>query len=343
MITRDDLAVYIFEQCQDKTASLATIVTNVANKACVSESSIEDCIRRYKQSGTGLEEVAKQVLGNTWDDIARKKYSGVLDKFNLSITKPEPNNFAIHNGQVVTLKQTEYEFKVVDNTIQEIQDIPVSKEYFENRVKDLFPNISCPYNCLSDTKRVIERINKTGEVFDLALLDIKPTNEKHLGTNTVSYDGVLYSGYGMRTKEEIEQEKIDSQVRLEESKAKTQEEQENQERLIENLGLDKFDYPEKAYQVYCMLLEDDQDFIFNITLMSEEGDGQTFYYNEEEYVVRTEDEISDEYHEQECECIRDNPHDYVYDACTSEMIERLGHYDSDTYESDDSNYYVIKS
>lgn len=344
-MTKDELALFLYEQCQDRTKPLAGIVQAVADKAGVSPHSIDDVVRRYKQSGTGLEEAASKILGNTVQDeivlhsvdiVSPVQPAGRVIAVSNAI---QPAGFAIHNGVVVNLDQARAKVNAVDSTIQELKGIPISQEYFDSRAKQLFGEVSY------ELRNLAESINNEGRVFDLALVQPLPKENSYSRTSFL-YNGVKYSGWKMQTDEQIERERVEQEQIKEKAKIEKENRLAEQDRLMESLGFDKFDEPEKCYQVYCMLKhqaeENEEQFSFDINLLSEEGCGNIFYYDSEEFKVVDDNELWDLYYEQETEYISQNPHDYVYDACTSEMIERTFSYDAETYESDNGHYHVIK-
>lgn len=333
-MTKEELALFLFEQCQNRTAPVASVVQAVAEKAGVSPESIDEVVRRYKNTGVGLEETASKILGFT-PDVSQIVIPQAEIISPAQAVVPSAN-FVIHNGVVVTLNQEKTDLNIVDGTVPELKGVPVSKDYFDQRAKELFPEATYELKNLADS------INKRGQVFDLALAQALPKDDSFHARTAFLYNGVKYSGYSMQTDQEIEAERLKNENAREQQKIAREERLAEKDRLIESLGLNKFEDPEACYQLYCMLKEEDEDFTFDINLMSEEGCGNILYYNDEEYKVMSTDEINDRYYEEECEYIQDNPHEYVYDCCYGEMVERVFGYSAKSYESDDGNYYVIK-
>ena len=335
MTTKDDLALYLFEQCQNRTAPLASIVQAVADKAGVSPDSIDDLVRRYKQTGVGLEDTASKILGNNVsEEIVVPVTANIVSPAQAIVPA---TNYTIHNGQVVTLDQVAPDFNIVDNTIAELKGIPVSNAYFESRSKELFGDV------IYDLKNLAKKINGEGRVFDLSLVELLPKGEGFHHRQSFLYKGVKHSGYEMKTDAEIEQDKAKREREIEQSRIERENRLAEKDQLMESLGFDKFDEPDKCFELYNALKESNgDDFVFDINLLTEEGCGNIYYYDEEEYKIVEDCELSDEYYESEAEYISQNPHDYVYDACTTEMIERLYSYDAEVYESDNGNIHVIK-
>lgn len=334
-MTKDELALFIYEQCQDRTAPLAAIVQAVADKAGVSPESIDSLVRKYKNSGTGLEETASKVLGAGVDgsQIVVPQVS-ILSPAQAIITPA--SNFTIHNGIVVSLEQEQTKLNVIDSTVPELKGLPLSQNYFETRIKQLFGDVSY------DLKNLAESLNNRGKVLDLALVEALPKPEQCGTRQAFLYDGIKYSGWKMQTDEEIRQEEFIAAKAREEQQARKEQRLQEEHNLIESLGLNKFDEPEKCYQLYCVLKENNEDFSFDINLLSEEGCGNIFYYDSEEYKIIDDSELTDQYYESEVEYLIANPHDYVCDACTSDMIEHLYGYTAETFKSDDGNYHIIK-
>ena len=345
MITKDDLAVFIFEQCQDRTAKLSAIVTAVAQKANVSEDSIEDIIRRYKHSGSGLEKTAQEILGDqpliTHNEaILTNRQSDTIEVITPQIVKP---NFTIHNGQVVTLAQEKADFQVIDGTIPEIASIPVSVAYFENRVKELFKGSSY------DIKNLAKRFNKEGKTLDLAKVKmVDATEGQDYRRAELYYDNVLYSGWKMQTKDEQELEAEKDWLDREGKETIRKQQAGERDAKIKSLGLNKFDDPDLAYEVYVVLSAKD-DFTFDLNLLSEEDEGgcTVYTYDDTEYAVWSEDTLNENYYNEQVEYVRDNPHDYADCCCDgADMADIVGcsegtGYDSEFEEGVTGSYIIV--
>jgi hypothetical protein len=301
---------------------------------------VYEAVRKYLDTNASLSDVAQSMVrtqGSWLENPTCQPCSEIL------LSKPiiQPN-FAIHNGVVVSLEQKRFDGAVVDNTNPEIKDIPVSEDYFKARIEQLYPDCDSSSYFL---RRLVDRINGEGRRFDIA--EFQHNEQQGLFV----YAGVEYNQWSTKTVAEAEQELAERKQIMAEAQAKQEQQRVEQESLAESLGLNKFDNPDAAYQVYLMLQDSDSEFKFDLNLMEEVNDETghptyaCFTYDGEEFAVWQEDSIYEANYEREVENIRDNPYDYADGYCDSvsacEALENIEDYNSEQFEGTD-DFFVVR-
>ena len=99
-----------------------------------------------------------------------------------------------------------------------------------------------------------------------------------------------------------------------------------------------------------MLRDNDPEFSFDISLMTEEHPEEdehamVYCYDGQDYAVYTEDEIHETYYDRQVEWIRDDPHEYASNycdgICVDDALSSIESYDCEHFEGID-DLHVVK-